>query len=150
MNQLKTESDILNRILIFCQCAVICILLVSCSRNGDEKPAFTLTSGVAIEKISDSKAEGQLLLVRKEKNAYVFTVRSYFNCEKELEPPYLTLINNKRATLVITQKTSSLGFNTTYECPKNVVIKVSGRLNKGDTIYVLNNREVLGHVLLQE
>jgi RHS repeat-associated protein len=76
----------------------------------------------------------------------LFTVISYFNYE--IAPPYLTTTNNHKATLVLEPKKSRHLFNASAETQRFLKINIKGRLGSGDTVYVLNNYEVIGHVVL--
>lgn len=105
---------------------------------------FTLATGVSITNTtacSESPIQG--LTVGKSGSDYILTAAGAFSCGSEVQTPYLSIKRDKRATLVLDSKSKS-----SCDCFRVVTVKVSNRLAAGDTLYVLNNGEVLGHVVM--
>ena len=129
----------------------VSILLVACSRPSSQDATFTLESGVTlVASQCEDEAAMKPLSLRKEKDAYLLTISSMFPCGAELDAPFLTVGAEKKATLVLKATDSRWGFHSGCECARTLNVQISGRLQAGDTVYVLNDYEVLGHFSLPE
>jgi hypothetical protein len=120
--------------------------LTSCSPPAQQNAnVFTLSTGIVLEKVEDYEdskwIEGKLSL-QKTGNDYLVVVTGYFSCGA-LKKPYL-IDREKRTTLVIWGGGCSGG----CECGRALTIRISDRAKPGDTLYVVNEDEVLGHFVL--
>ncbi|CBM10287.1 protein of unknown function [Ralstonia solanacearum PSI07] len=88
------------------------------------------------------------LASRRATNSHQVSVTGYFACQSQLEPPFLTMDNEGKVTLVLMPRRHFLEFASTCECSRSMTIDISGRLTAGQTLYVLNDREVVGHVVV--
>lgn len=127
---------------------IISIVVISCSSANKTETAITLSKGVDTIELKDISGDkvSQSISVKKEKDSYLITVTAYFT--EDIESPWLTVTKDNRATLVLTPKKTRSGFNVSSETARTLVIRVTGRLSSGETLYVLNNREVIGHIVL--
>lgn len=126
--------------------AVFPILLSSCEKKYEEKNTFTLSSGVSIAEIATcSDVPSRKFSVIKSASDYLVTTTGNFSCQTEAMKPYLTIPIDKKATLVIQSESSK----SSCECFRSVTIKLSGRLDSGDLLYVSNSGEVIGHAELR-
>lgn len=121
-------------------------ITVACSKQEvKESPAFTLMTGVKVVGVSPCTDEPRHgLSIKKEASSYLVAVTGSFSCEVELKAPYLTLTREKRATLVADADVNK----SSCECFRTKTVSVTERLESGDTLYGLNNGEVVGHTLL--
>jgi len=122
--------------------------MLSCSRTNSAETTVTLRKGVALVASKDIPGDkvSPAVSVKKESDSYIFTVTAFFTGDIDL--PWLTLTQDNKATLVMTPKKSPSGFNASSETARTLTIKVTDRLSARDTVYVLNNHEVIGHVVL--
>lgn len=130
---------------------VFFFLLVSCSERSDEKTLFTLATGVRLvdeARCSGGAAVAQSLGIQRIANGYKIQMAGQFACEDQLEPPYLTLSTDGKSTLVLMPKRRSLGLSSTCECSRTLSIELKDRLESNQTLYVLYDREVVGHVVV--
>ena len=135
----------IHRLLLLLFAVVIC----SCSKLEDNKNTITLKTGISVldtetAKCSDAESQDELLLSQKANN-YILSINQIFTCNSNLESPWLSVTKEHRATLVLDENRWSM---TGCECRKKVRIQIAGRLEKGDTLYVLRDSEVIGHFLL--
>ena len=72
----------------------------------------------------------------------------FFACNAKVSKPYLTVTNKKKATLVIESSAPQEIFNSSCECARSLAIKLSDRLETGDTLYLLRDQDVLGHLVM--
>ena len=129
---------------------VICIggFLSSCTKRDvpeNNANTFTLATGVSLTEVkvcSETPKRG--LSVRKSNSDFLITAAGTFACDAEIQAPYLSLTREKKATLVIDSKATK----SDCECFTTVTVKLSDRLEAGDTLYVSNDGEVLGHVVM--
>lgn len=124
------------------------VAISACSGKSDGDGQFTLASGVTLAKVAQCStvAESTELKISRTPDGYRVTAAAFFGCETEFEPPYLSLAKDDRATLVLLPKRrGALGFGNACECSRVVAIDVAGRLEAGQTLYVLNDHEVIGH-----
>ena len=126
--------------------AALAILLSSCGTKHEEQNTFTLSSGVSIAEITTcSDVPSRKFSVIKSASDYLVTTTGNFSCQTETMKPYLTIPIDKKATLVI----QSEALKSSCECFRSVTIKLSGRLDSGDLLYVSNSGEVIGHAELR-
>ena len=74
---------------------------------------------------------------------YIITVRAFLSCGSRVDQPWLTVPIDKRATLVLPSEDHS-----ECECETKLAVKLSDRVESGDLVYVLANREVVGHAVV--
>lgn len=136
------------RVLPLALVVAIGSLLFSCTDQGvpeNSANTFTLSTGVSLTEVKDcSEAPKRGLSVRKNNSDYLVTAGGAFSCDVEIEAPHLSITREKIATLVIDSKTT----RSDCECFRTVTVKLSNRLEAGDALYVLNNGEVLGHIIM--
>jgi hypothetical protein len=126
--------------------AAVLMSLLGCSRTAPEATAttFTLATGV---KLVDQTAcattaeDPALSIAKKDTNTYLVRARGSFECDGEFDP-FLTVSIDKKATLVLRQQAASSG----CECGRTIDITIENRLKSGDTIYVLHDYRVIGHL----
>lgn len=128
-----------------CGAIVLALVASSCSKHEDAKSnAFTLSTGVSVVEVGACSSEPRhSLSVNKQGAEYFVAATGEFSCGSEVQKPYLTLNTEKRATLVLDSVNKSQ-----CECFRPMKVKLAGRLDAGDVLYVLNSGEVLGHVVL--
>lgn len=127
--------------------------LVGCTRSTEKSSdSFTLETGVALQEVkacdAAKKDQEPTSSVRKLSDGYEITVAAFFACNAVVSRPYLTATNQKKATLVIESSAPSEFFGSSCECARALVIKLSDRLESGDTLYLLREHEVLGHLVM--
>jgi len=124
-------------------------LIAGCSRSSDPAPSastFTLETGVKVTRVSDCEKvdyQPQMSLKKVGEN-YKVSVVTPLQCNAELAPPFLTEQSGHRATLVL-GRVKRGDSNSGCECPRSIDLNIEGRLQGGDTLYVLNDYQVLGH-----
>lgn len=133
-------------------CAVV-QSLVGCSRNIEKNSdTFTLETGVVLQEIDEcdaqKKTQAPTSSVKNLTAGYEVTVSAFFACNAKVSKPYLTVTNQKKATLVIESSAPKEIFNSSCECARSLAIKLSDRLETGDTLYLLRDQEVLGHLVM--
>lgn len=128
-----------------CGAIVLAVAASSCSKHEDVKSnAFTLSTGVSVVEIGACSSEPRhSLSVTKRGAEYFVAATGEFSCGSEIQKPYLTLNTEKRATLVLDSVSKS-----PCECFRSMTVKLAGRLDPGDVLYVLNSGEALGHAVL--
>ena len=138
------------RLIILLQIA--CLLIVGCTKSPDDNTnTFTLASGVKLvdnAECTESDTTMQSLAVHRIASGYRVKVVGYFACQDELEPPYLTPDVDGKSTLVLAPKRHGFGFSTSCECSRKLSIDLNDRLKANQTLYVLNDRDVIGHVVV--
>ncbi len=130
---------------------VVCLAIGGCSQRNMADSQFTLSSGVKLVKdtlCSTTAPATTSLAIRRATNGHQVSVTGYFACHSQLEPPFLTMDNEGKVTLVLMPRRHLLEFSSTCECSRSMTIDISGRLTVGQTLYVLNDREVVGHVVV--
>ena len=124
------------------------LVLASCGERQSSPSAFTLQTGVSVQNVTPC-VDGdpvQSLSLRKDGGGYLVDVATSLRCDSQTEP-YVTVTHERKATLVLDGSTASRsGFHSGCECARKLQIKIDGRLEAGDTLYVLNDYEVLGHL----
>lgn len=132
----------MNRMLIILTALMLC----SCSKTETPVQAWTLQTGVSVleSKVCDQMVLRDGLSVSKQANHYIVEVNDTFTCEADLRSPWLTVTREHKATLVLAHSTKGSG----CECRGKVRVKISDRVETGDTLYLLNESEVVGHVVL--
>lgn len=122
---------------------IIAMFLSSgCSPNHPTDPEFTLSTGVSVVVSGecDPAKIGRNSTIFKDSAGYVVQVPDAYICRKQEESGFLSLTRNHKATL-------TLG-NSSCECARAAEVKIVGRLESGDTLYILNGGEVSGHLLV--
>nr|CCA80976.1 conserved hypothetical protein [blood disease bacterium R229] len=129
---------------------VVCLAISGCSQRNMTDSQFTLSSGVKLVKDTQCSTTPATtsLASRRATNSHQVSVTGYFACQSQLEPPFLTMDNEGKVTLVLVPRRHFLEFASTCECSRSMTIDISGRLTAGQTLYVLNDREVVGHVVV--
>jgi hypothetical protein len=134
------------KILIFSLTALL--VLASCGERKSSPSAFTLQTGVSVQNITPC-VDGdpvQSMSLRKDGGGYLVDVAASLRCESQAEP-FVTVTHERKVTLVLDSgATPRSGFHSGCECARKLQIKINGRLESGDTLYVLNDYEVLGHL----
>jgi hypothetical protein len=130
---------------------VACLVLQACgepkSPPASTAGTFTLSTGVVLSELpSCSKDESSTApTIEKSGAAYVVKFRGFFPCNADLSEPYLTESGGDRATLVLWNADKYRGG---CECPRDITVTITGRLKQGSTLYVLNDNDVLGQLLV--
>ena len=121
-------------------------LLCSCSKTETSGQTWTLQTGVSVleAKICDATSVKDGLSVSKQSAQYVVELSDTFSCGVNLHSPWLTVVKSHKATLVL----GAASGGSACECRGKVRIHIANRLEPGDTLYVLNENEVVGHVVL--
>lgn len=132
----------MNRMLLILATLMLC----SCSKSEAPRNAWTLHAGVSVleSKVCDQTVLKDGLSVSKQANHYIVEVNETFTCEADLRSPWLTVTKEHKATLVLVPTRKGSG----CECRGKVRVQISDRLEGGDTLYLLNENEVVGHVVL--
>lgn len=118
------------------------ILSFGCSPNHSRDPGFTLSTGISVVGSGgcDPAQIGRSSTIFKSNGGYVIQIPDAYICRKEEEYGFLSLTRNHKATL-------TLG-NSSCECARAARVEIVGRLESGDTLYILNGGEVSGHLLV--
>jgi hypothetical protein len=121
----------------------IAIALIAEAHAEEASNTWTLESGVKLLKVEECKSSGnkQSISVRGSPKEYLIGIRAFFPCDGKTNQPYLTVPTDGKATLVL----SSSASKSSCECMKSLAITLASRLSKGDTLYVVNEHEVVGH-----
>lgn len=124
------------------------VVLCGCSSRDKPDSGFTLETGVSLVSAGECNTSqmGTRPSIKKDNADYLVTIHGGFVCQAELEKPFLSLTREKKATLVIGATQSRFGFSSNCECARSLKIKISERLEPGDTLYILNGTEVSDHV----
>jgi hypothetical protein len=125
--------------------AVVLPLLSSCSDKLGKEPAFTLQTGVTLQSSSACVdfRDGQSMSLKPMADGYLVSAITPTRCEGEAIKPFMTATLEHRSTLVLNQPVP--GSNASCECPRSIEVAIRGRIEPGDTLYILNDYEVLGH-----
>jgi hypothetical protein len=129
--------------------AAACALL-GCSEPEKDDATWTFHTGVRVIESKDCEAptaEMPSIAVQRASNSYIVTVRDAFSCSG-LASPWVNLPRHKKASLVISPRTTWLGGGRSCECPQALKVEITNRLEPGDTLYVVNDSQVVGHVVL--
>lgn len=130
--------------------AAVLALLLGCSRKApDATTTFTLATGVKLvaqTACATTAEDPTLSIAKKGSNTYLVRARGSFDCDGELEP-FLTVSIDKKATLVLGQQAGAQAASSGCECGRTIDITIENRLESGDTIYVLNDYRVIGHLI---
>lgn len=126
--------------------SVILLLVVGCTKVIDESQAVTFATGIHVLEISDCH-EGiapQRVDLTKIEQGFVVLADLPMSCNAPLAKPYLTPSHDHRTTLVFREENSNSLFHSGCDCWRSVKVRIEGRLEVGDTLYVTNNGEVVG------
>jgi hypothetical protein len=129
-------------------CLLVLGFVVACTPENSSGSANTVTleTGVEVKRSQCIQAGGsRSLQVTSEGANQQISIADYFPCSSENSSIYLTTVKDNKATLVMKSKGSASG----CECMQNVKVKLSGRLEKGNVLYVVNDSEALGHAAIQ-
>jgi hypothetical protein len=120
----------------------------SCTNNTGDRgtPAFTLSTGINAEftQCLEPKSE-PYLKINFETKKQTLLMSDYFDCNAKKIDVYLKNGKDNRATLVMQSASAHSG----CECLKNVKVEITNRLERENVLYVVNNSEVLGHVIVR-
>jgi hypothetical protein len=122
-------------------------LLVGCDKKEvQDSSTFTLESRVEVTEVKSCKnSDVTALNLTKLEKSYVVKLGLSLPCESDKVKPYVTLVKDKKATLVFSNE-----YKSGCECAHEVSVKVTDRFDEGDTLYVSANGEVIGHVLVKK
>lgn len=122
------------------------IFLSSCTKTETSGRTWTVHTGVSVVEVKpcDETPGRDELTVSKQGSNYLVDVNETFSCEADLSSPWLTTIRQHKATLVLVSGTKG----SSCECRRKVRIRIAERLEAGDSLYVLNENEVVGHFVL--
>jgi hypothetical protein len=122
--------------------------LNSCSEQLGAGPAFTLQTGVTLQSSSACVdfRDGQSMSLKPMADGYLVSAITPTRCEGEAIKPFMTATLEHRSTLVLNQPVP--GSNASCECPRSIEVAIRGRIEPGDTLYILNDYEVLGHFII--
>jgi hypothetical protein len=125
--------------------AAILPFLNSCSEQSSAESTFTLQTGVTLQSSSDCVdfRDGQSISLKQIADGYLVSAITPIRCEGQAVKPFMTATLDHRTTLVLNRPTR--GSEASCECPRSIQIAIRGRVEPGDTMYVLNDYEVLGH-----
>lgn len=115
--------------------------------HAEESSTVTLSSGVSMTEDPACSEDGaQAVSIKKAKAEYQISVRAFFRCNGSFVEPWISPSVNSRATLVI-EKKKPFGFSSNCECLHNLKVSVaSNKINSRDTLYILTEGVVAGHV----
>jgi len=130
--------------------AAVLPLLNSCSDKPGTEPAFTLQTGVTLQASSECVDfhAGQSISLSRIPDGYLVSAITPIRCAGQALKPFMTATLEHRTTLVFNQPV--LGTEASCECPRAIEIAIRGRIEPGDTMYVLNDYEVLGHFTIPQ
>lgn len=122
----------------------ISLFLLGCKKDSDKATSFTFETGLDSEVGICIKEQPSSVSIKELGTSQVVNLVWEFPCAAEIDKPYLTVARNGGATLV---------FNSDYgksscSCAKSIMVRINNRLKGGDTLYVVVNKEVVGHKLL--
>lgn len=121
-----------------------CLVFSGCKESSEKINSFTFETGVDSEVTACVIDEPSSLEIKELGNMQIVDLTWDFPCNSNIDKPYLTATRNKGATLVIN---SDYG-RQSCSCTKKISVKISERLDTGDIIYIVANKEVVGHKLL--
>lgn len=125
----------------------VILSFTACNKRQHQQDQFTLESGIKIVSEENKcntyeKIKPEILMLKKEK-AYLVSLTDVFSCSNH-ESAYLTLNTFKKSSLIFYGKNSD-----GCECVKSLKVKIdSKRIDPGDVLYILSNREVIDHVIV--
>lgn len=119
------------------------VLISGCSKDKPTDLAYTLSTGVSVEYEGQCSDDGttDAVSISGTGKEYRVAVRGYFSCDTNLRP-YLTESRNNRVTLVLDSVNASA---SGCECRRNIKVKLTDRLEKGQVLYAVYADEVIGH-----
>lgn len=127
----------------------VCFLL-GCEKGGEPPSGktTTLSTGIKVVSVGDCTPlkDDRALVLNKRDDGYVLSATTPLNCEKQVDVPYLTPSSRRAATLVLSRGDRS--FHSDCNCPRPIEVLIEKRLVAGDILYVLNDDEVLGHLVV--
>jgi hypothetical protein len=127
------------------------LFLMGCSREKNAS-TFKLETGVVLQEQTECNDEKNIeestSSVTKQPDGYEVGISAYLDCDAGSVKPYLTMTNHQKATLVLYSPQDRVGFKSSCECARSLKIKLTNRLEAGDTLYLVRDEEVLGHHIL--
>jgi hypothetical protein len=126
--------------------AVVAVLLGGCEKPIDNSGTFTLTTGVSVLSADECAKGDEVVAPTLEKDGadYIVSMKDFFDCDDDVKQPYLTATRDKKATLVIGAIQTKNAAEC--DCARVARIKISDRLEAGETLYVLRGKDVIGHL----
>jgi hypothetical protein len=111
--------------------------------------SWNVYTGVIVESLEacTENSKSKILELQRNGDDLRVRIRNNFPCDRQLKAPYLTVGVDNRYTLVMSSIYPLL-FDSACDCTKEMTIKITKRLPKGATLYILNDSEVLGHFLV--
>ena len=121
----------------------VAVALFGGAHAEENSNTWTLESVVTLRKVDECKNSNnkQSVSIQGTPKEYLVGVRAFFPCDAKTAQPYLTLPTDGKATLVLSSSPSK----SSCECMRSLEISLVGRLSKGNTLYVVNEHEVVGH-----
>lgn len=134
----------MRRLVEICLVYSVALLLLGCKKEGDKATAFTFETGIESEIGMCIEEQPSSVSITEFGRSQVVNMTWEFPCGAEIDKPYLTVTRNDGATLIFN---SSYG-KSSCACARKMTVKINDRLKGGDTLYVVVNKEVVGHKLL--
>lgn len=127
-----------------------CLVLAGCAGSKGNDTAVTLATGIKLTDDAQCLASPvkDAVSIQPTAGGHRIRVTGSFACQSDLEPPFLTESDEHKRTLALLPKRSGFGFHSTCECARSLSIDVAGRLKSGQRLYVLNDYDVVGDVVV--
>lgn len=128
--------------------AVMTLALASCSdAPAPQRSAFE--AGVEVLEASECQesAATRGVVLTKRNSDHVVDIVSPGLCGAELAAPYLMPVIDGKTKLILRERSSAV-LNSGCECMRSLKIKISDRFEVGETLYVTQSGEVVGHVVV--
>lgn len=139
---------------IFLIVATIYLCSACDTENASENTDNTFTFSKGVNFIDSSECNENLerkIEIDKNNKGYLVKINGFFPYQGKLETPELMDIYGDKATLAIIQKQGSFGFfKTDGGCTRSLSVQISGRLRPGQVLYISNDREVMGHLIVPQ
>ncbi|WP_431050606.1 hypothetical protein [Roseateles sp. L2-2] len=84
--------------------------------------------------------------IEKSNDGYSVSAVAALQCEAAKPSPFLSTTVDRKATLVLGRDHGKSGSGC--ECFQRLKISIQGRLEPGDTLYLLNDYQVIGHAVV--
>jgi hypothetical protein len=130
--------------------ALLAVLGACSSSSEPSKTSFTLSTGVSLDSGNGCLNDDQVAapVLEKRANDYVLKLQDFVDCNSKPSDAYLTESRDKKVTLVFGRRSPGGLFKSNCECSQRLTFTISDRLEPGDTLYVLDDDHVLGHLLV--
>lgn len=124
------------------------LLVAACSKSSTDQNVSTLATGVVVTKLEACNAteSTQRMAIEKTSDGYSVSAVAALQCESEKPTPFLTTTIDRKATLVLGRE--AMKSTSGCECFQRLQVSIQGRLESGDTLYLLNDYVVVGHALV--